>query len=119
MQQGVDLVAKGMWPIGVFTPYIKAGGQWINRGSLNFENFILNDASILNLQTNTFAFIAGLGVDVEVFTNFKIGLGYTRTFGDSAGNTRPIDFVSLGITYRFNTPEPGEYPYDRRPNRKY
>ncbi|RDH40827.1 MAG: hypothetical protein CFE62_001460 [Candidatus Aquirickettsiella gammari] len=108
-QNLVDLVAKGIVPIGdKFNLYGKAGLAYINtdiQGGIKDDNgntsisFDLNKS--LNINRHELAPEVALGVSYDITPNVSIDTSWTHI--QPIGKNRPgnIDFIAVGLGYNF------------------
>lgn len=95
-ENGVDIVAKGMYPIYSFAVFGKAGVAFIRQslaGSLNGNAGQANGTSTFVRPT------AALGVSYDFSQNWVAELSYSRVF--KGGNFENADLVTLGVSYHF------------------
>lgn len=95
-ENGVDLVARGSYPIYDFSVFGKAGIAFIREslaGSLNTNPGQTNGTSTYIRP------IGGIGVGYDFSANWVGELSYTRVF--KGGNFQNADFISLGVSYHF------------------
>lgn len=98
-ENGVDMVAKAMYPFERFALFGKLGAIRMSRtpsGSLQ----PLPPATASVKATNNFRPLIGLGMNYELTPSWVTDLSWTRAL-KGGGGFQNADFIALGISYHF------------------
>lgn len=93
-QTGLDLSGLMSIKFDSVGIYIKAGLEWMHRGSVPS-----NDQFIGHGSNNKLPLLTGLGVNYSFTNNLSTDVSWTRVF--SSGDLPRTDFYALGFKYKF------------------
>jgi hypothetical protein len=97
-ENGIDMVAKGMYPIYSVAVFGKAGIAFIRQsisGALNPNPGGKASSSIFVYPT------VALGVSYDFSQNWVGDLSFSRVLKIKSGSLQNADFISFGISYHF------------------
>lgn len=100
--QAIDLIAKGMLPLGNFDLFATAGGAYVwskVTGSSNVPGFTIGDAKKSQLRPTYGAGVAyNINPNVAIDASWKQIYGSKTTASDTSLKTPMINYFGLGVT---------------------